>query len=195
MPRWAMRYGLRQPNSILRAPRPVACSRSQPVCTGGQCVIGAAGIVTRSLCSVTLLPFKFQFIDQSIGVTFLCPNKKVTKEVIRGEALRAKCILAPDPTPAAFDHRPLKISRFSVGSAVQTFRFAKCKHSKIGTFLNAGWRCGWGYLRGRIYPKRPLGRLLWGTFLAETRKVQVIDKHQFDCRAVESGRKAGFCTV
>ena len=34
-------------------------------------------------------------------VTFLCPNKKVTKEVVRGEALRAKCILAPDPTPAA----------------------------------------------------------------------------------------------
>ncbi len=54
-------------------------------------------------------------------VTFLCPNKKVTKEVVRGEALRAKCRnsralatgkrpisircaehhLAPDPTPAA----------------------------------------------------------------------------------------------
>ena len=34
------------------------------------------------------------------NVTFLCPNKKVTKEVVRGEALR-KCILAPAPTPAA----------------------------------------------------------------------------------------------
>ena len=34
-------------------------------------------------------------------VTFLCPNKKVTKEIVRGEALRAKRILAPDPTPAA----------------------------------------------------------------------------------------------
>ena len=54
-------------------------------------------------------------------VTFLCPNKKVTKEVVRGEALRAnrrnsralatgkrailiRCAehhLAPDPTPAA----------------------------------------------------------------------------------------------
>ena len=29
------------------------------------------------------------------------PNKKVTKEVVRGEALRANRILAPDPTPAA----------------------------------------------------------------------------------------------
>ncbi len=35
------------------------------------------------------------------SVTFLCPNKKVTKEVVRGEALRAKSTLAPDPTPAA----------------------------------------------------------------------------------------------
>ena len=34
-------------------------------------------------------------------VTFLCPNKKATKEVVRDEALRANRILAPDPTPAA----------------------------------------------------------------------------------------------
>ena len=45
------------------------------------------------------------------------PNKKVTKEVVRGEAFRTNRILAPDPTPAAFDHRPLKMFRFSVGSA------------------------------------------------------------------------------
>ena len=37
----------------------------------------------------------------TMGVTFLCPNKKVTKEVVRGEELRANRILAPDPTPAA----------------------------------------------------------------------------------------------
>ena len=46
-------------------------------------------------------PFKFQFVELTIGVTFLFPNKKVTKEVVRGEALRANSILAPDPTPAA----------------------------------------------------------------------------------------------
>ena len=86
--------------------------------------------------------FKFQFIGQSISVTFLCPNKKVTKEIVRGEALRANRILAPAPTPAAFDRRPLKMSRFSAGSAEQTLRFVKRKRSKIGTFLNAGWRCG-----------------------------------------------------
>ena len=44
---------------------------------------------------------KLEFIDSISDVTFLCPNKKVTKEVVRGEALRANCILAPDPTPAA----------------------------------------------------------------------------------------------
>ena len=58
---------------------------------------------------------KFQFIKLMKSVTFLCPNKKVTKEVVRGEALRANRILAPDPTPAAFDHRPLKMSRFFSG--------------------------------------------------------------------------------
>ena len=44
---------------------------------------------------------KFQFVELTISVTFLCPNKKVTKEVVRGEAFRANRTLAPDPTPAA----------------------------------------------------------------------------------------------
>ena len=62
-----------------------------------------------------------EFGELMAYVTFLCPNKKVTKEVVRGEALRAnrrnygaiaagnrpimiRCAehhLAPDPTPAA----------------------------------------------------------------------------------------------
>ena len=58
---------------------------------------------------------KFQFIEL---MYLSCFGKKVTKEIARGEALRANSILAPDPTPAAFDHRPLKMSRFSAGSAV-----------------------------------------------------------------------------
>ena len=32
---------------------------------------------------------KLEFIELAISVTFLCPNKKVTKEIVRGEALRA----------------------------------------------------------------------------------------------------------
>ena len=35
-----------------------------------------------------------EFIVPVLDVTFLCPNKKVTKEVVRGEALRAN---APSP--------------------------------------------------------------------------------------------------
>ena len=79
--------------------------------------------------------------------------------------------------PAAFDHRPLKMSRFSAGSAEQSCRFAECKRSKIGTFLNAGWRCGgWILKEGAFARSASLRRLLWGTFLAETRKVQYDDK-------------------
>ena len=37
---------------------------------------------------------KLEFNALTISVTFLCPNKKVTKEVVRGEALRAN---APSP--------------------------------------------------------------------------------------------------
>ena len=44
---------------------------------------------------------KLQFSELLADVTFLLPNKKVTKEVVRGEAFRANSILAPDPTPAA----------------------------------------------------------------------------------------------
>ena len=47
------------------------------------------------------LVYELMLIAPMIRVTFLCPNKKVTKEVVRGEALRANRILAPDPTPAA----------------------------------------------------------------------------------------------
>ena len=79
---------------------------------------------------INFLEFKLEFIDPMGDVTFLCPNKKVTKEVVRGEALRAKCILAPDPTPAAFDHRPLKMSRFSAGSTEETFRVSTMKAFK-----------------------------------------------------------------
>ena len=41
------------------------------------------------------------FVKRMRRVTFLCPNKKVTKEIVRGEALRENRSLAPDPTPAA----------------------------------------------------------------------------------------------
>ena len=66
---------------------------------------------------------KFQFDKLMISVTFLSPNKKVTKEIGIGEALRAKAPSPMYPTRRN-DHRPLKMSRFSAGSAEQTCRFA-----------------------------------------------------------------------
>ena len=122
------------------------------------------------------------FIDPKAYVTFLCPNKKVTKEIGIGEALRANAPSPMYPTRRT-DHRPLKMFRFSAGSAEQTFGFVVCKRSKIGTFLNAGWRCGGVILkRGAFTRSALLSRLLWGTFLAETRKVQLIGKLQFESR-------------
>jgi len=117
---------------------------------------------------------KLEFVDPIADVTFLCPNKKVTKEIVRGEALRANRILAPDPTPAAFDHRPLKMSRFSAGSTEQTCRFVKCKRSKIGTFLNAGWRCGgWILKEGAFARSASLSRLLWAPFLPKQERCEL----------------------
>jgi hypothetical protein len=52
-------------------------------------------LATRDCCIVqnpplppdtVALAFKLQFIDLMIDVTFLSPNKKVTKEVVIGEA-------------------------------------------------------------------------------------------------------------
>ena len=111
---------------------------------------------------------------------FLVSEQESNQRSRPGRGITGKCILAPDPTPAAFDHRPLKMSRFSAGSAVKTYRFSGCKRSKIGTFLNAGWRCGgWILKEGAFARSASLSRLLWGTFLAETRKVQRIVKFKF----------------
>ena len=62
-----------------------------------------------SCININIRPFSFP-VKKKMGiiqitvcltgetVTFLCSNKKVTKEVVRGEALRINRILAPDPT-------------------------------------------------------------------------------------------------
>ena len=80
--------------------------------------------------------------------------------------------------------------RFSAGSAEQTWEVATCKRSKIGTFLNAGWRCGGGYLRGRDLPVAPLRSASFGPFLAETRKGRTsyqLDKLKFEYKQKPPG--------
>ena len=137
------------------------------------------------------------FIDELIDVTFLCPNKKVTKEVVRGEALRANAEIAerlppasdlfrfaarsttrPGPHSRRVSHRPLKMFRFSADSTEQTCRFAICKRSKIGTFLNAGRRCGGVILkRGAFFRSALLSRLLLTLFLPKQEKGEQSSDH------------------
>ena len=66
--------------------------------------------------------------------------------------------------------RPAKMSRLSLVYREKAESFFGSKRPKIGTFLDAGWRCGWGFLRGRLFVA-PLKSLSFGTFLGETRKV------------------------
>ena len=113
-------------------------------------IVIVEAIVQQIFHSVKRGIFKFQFIILTIGVTFLCPNKKVTKEVVRGEALRANTGIAerlppasdlfrfaarsttsPGPHSRRVDHRPLKMSRFSAGSAM-----LNCKDSSMKAFKN-----------------------------------------------------------
>ena len=105
-----------------------------------------------------------------------CHRQATAFDSLRGAPPR------PGPHSRRYDHRPLKMFRFSADSTEQACRFAICKRSKIGTFLNAGRRCGWGYLRGAHLSVAPLRSASFGTFLAETRKVRRgcrIDKFQF----------------
>ena len=101
---------------------------------------------------------------------FLVSEQESNQRSRPGRGITCKSHPRPGPHSRRFSHRPLKMSRFSAGSAMQTCRFATCKRSKIGTFLNAGWRCGGGYLRGRDLPVAPLRSASFGPFLAETRK-------------------------
>ena len=87
---------------------------------------------------------KLMFVEQMCSVTFLYPNKKVTKEIVRGEALRAnrkiverlppasdlfgfaaRSTTRPGPHSRRNDYRLMKMFRFSVGSAEQTCWLAK----------------------------------------------------------------------
>jgi len=69
-------------------------------------------------------------------VTFLSPNKKVTKEVGIGEALRYKAPSPMYPT-RRFAIRYPKMFRFSGIFIEKTCKVLRCKRSKIGTFLDA----------------------------------------------------------
>ena len=85
-----------------------------------------------------------------------------------------------------------KMFRFSEVYKEKTYDILSCKRSKIGTFLNAEWRCGGGFQRGGAprsefiitmlaggkhttlslaFSECPLKSPFFGTFLGEARKV------------------------
>ena len=122
-------------------------------------------------------------------VTFLSPNKKVTKEIgIGGGFLQRRPLLCTTPP------KPVMPAKFLLSA--QVFRLAPCRrgnHRKsagdgAGGFLRVVLRAA-NQNRSLAGGKRtlvstrverelglaPLSRLLWGTFLAKTRKVQKLN--------------------
>ena len=70
-----------------------------------------------------------------------------------------------------FSIRHPKMFRFSGVYSEKICNFLSCKRSKIGTFLDAGWRCARrGFLRGHAFSECPLKSASFSSFLAETRK-------------------------
>ena len=59
-----------------------------------------------------------------------------------------------------------KMFRFLNAYNSKTWRFANCRHPKIGTFSGVGWSSGGGFQRGRIF-EAPLWPHSLVTFLAE----------------------------
>ena len=63
------------------------------------------------------------------------------------------------------------MSRFSGIYREKACSIAKCKRSKIGTFLDAGWRGGAGDFKGDMpFRNVPFNRLLLVLFLAKQEK-------------------------
>ena len=94
---------------------------------------------------------------------FLVSEQESNQRSRPGRGITSKSHPRPGPHSRRNDHRPLKMSRFSAGYAVQLCWFAIWKRSKIGTFLNAGRRCGWGLQRGRDLHVAPLCSAAFGT--------------------------------
>ena len=95
---------------------------------------------------------------------FSCFAKKSTKRRrIKGHSEKA-CPLKK-PLRRIASQRP-KMFRFLNAYNPWFCRFSLCRLPKIGTFSAVGWRCGWGFQRGRIFVA-PLWPHSLVTFLAE----------------------------
>ena len=95
-----------------------------------------------------------------------CSAKKVTKERGQRGATKMRPLWYPPP------HRQPTPENVPIFGRLQreNLQALSGRCSKIGTFLDTGWRCGGEYQRGRIFVA-PLWSPSFGTFLGEARKV------------------------
>ena len=98
--------------------------------------------------------------------SFLDWQEKNQKKPAKG-ALRKG---APFGNPSRLADRCPKMSRFLNTYRSKTCRFSPGRRPKIGTFSGVGWRCGGGFLRGRLFVA-PLKLTSLVTFLFSDKKV------------------------
>jgi len=111
------------------------------------------------------------FRNSTVGECyFLVPNKKVTKEVGIGEALRK----------GALPYVPHQPQRLPVSKNVPIFEHLRFKNFQVFSWQTAENRYIFGcrlarrrrgFLRGHAFSECPLKSRSFGTFLGETRKV------------------------
>mgnify|MGYP003530059775 CR=1 FL=1 len=121
--------------------------------------------------------YKLAFIDPMCDVTFLCPNKKVTKEVVRGEALRANASSPRTPLPPRKPPPTENVPIFSglCGTNLQLCRMQAFKNRNIFECWMAMRR---GIVKGAHLLVAPLYSASFGPFLAETRKGRITSVRQ-----------------
>ena len=125
---------------------------------------------------------------RSCNVLFLLRQEKYQKKATKGDIPKRHVIIVVCLPPASINiinslrgapplKKPLrrlasqrpKMFRFLNAYIEQCFRFFLRRYPKIGTFSGIGWKCGWGYQRGRIFVA-PLWPHSLVTFLFRTRK-------------------------
>ena len=131
------------------------------------------------------------FVERMSIVTFLCPNKKVTKEFVRGEALRANGILAPAPLP------PQRLPPTENVPIIRRLCRADLLARSMKAFKNRNIFERWvamqlGIVKGAHLLVAPLYSASFGPFLAETRKGHIASVCQIQVYRIDLTTKLQF---
>ena len=107
-------------------------------------------------------------IGSEVYVLFLLRQEKYQKKATQGDIPKRHVPLR-NPCARIASQRP-KMFRFLNAYSSKSCRFYHGRRPKIGTFSGVGWRCGWGFQRGRIFVA-PLWPTSLVTFLFGDKKV------------------------